>query len=78
MTETAAQLAEHLQALKQQRRDREIDMRGYYQALLGLLAETTQSLTQEVDSMSDEEVMLQVPLVVLFLEEQVRKFGDRA
>jgi len=77
MTIPSTQLAARLQTLKQQRREREIEMREYYQALLELLSETIQSLTEEVDTMSDEEVALQAPLVVLFLEEQVRKFSNR-
>ncbi len=78
MTETAAQLAEQLRTLKQQRKAGELDLATYYQKLLQMVGKLADSLTAEVGQMSDEEIAHQVPLMLLFLEEQIRKFGERS
>ncbi|MDQ7028581.1 MAG: hypothetical protein Q9O62_01755 [Ardenticatenia bacterium] len=74
---TASQLVEQLRALKARKREGEIDMRAYYQQLLELLDHVVHSLVGEVDSLTDEEIILQTPLLLLFLEEQVAKFDER-
>ncbi len=77
MAETAAQLRETLRALKTQRREGEVSLSDYYAALLRMVSDLATSLTEEVDKMDDEEIALQVPLILLFVEEQIRKFGER-
>ncbi len=77
MAETAAQLNTSLRNLKQQRRDGELTLADYYTALLHMVGELASSLTEEVHNMDEEEIALQVPLILLFVEEQIRKFGDR-
>ncbi len=77
MAETAAQLHDTLRDLKAQRREGEVTLSDYYAALLRMVGDLATSLTEEVDKMDDEEIALQVPLILLFVEEQVRKFGER-
>ncbi len=74
---TASQLAEQLHALKEQKREGQVDMRAYYQGLLELLERVVHSLTGEVDRLTEEEVLLQTPLLLLFVEEQVGKLSGR-
>ncbi len=78
MAETATQLAAELRNLKAQRRDGDLSLGDYYSALLHMVGELAESLTEEVHAMSEEEIAMQVPLVLLFVEEQVRKFGTRS
>ncbi len=77
MSETAKQLAETLRSVKSQRLDGELSLPEYYKSLLSMVGELSTSLIDEVESLSEEEIALQVPLVLLFVEEQVRKFGGR-
>ncbi len=77
MTQTPAQLAEDLRALKQQRKAGELDLATYYQHLLRMVSQLADALTEEVGHLSQEEIAHQVPLMLLFLEEQIRKFGER-
>ncbi len=77
MSETAAQLSSTLRALKERRMEGELSLTEYYQALLSMVGDLADSLVDEVDSLDDEEIALQLPLVLLFVEEQVRKFGGR-
>ncbi len=76
--QTASQLGETLKAIKQQRKDGDLTLAAYYRALLHLVGELTDSLADEVAGMSEEEIALQAPLLLLFLEEQIRKFGARS
>ena len=78
MSETATQLSSHLQDIKAQRKEGSLDLKSYYMELLKMVSDLSASLVDEVPHLSDEEVVLQVPLVLLFAEEQVRKFGNRA
>ncbi len=75
--QTAAELAEHLRLLKQQRKARELDLTTYYRELLHMVSDLAAALTKEVEHMSDDDIAHQVPLMLLFLEEQIRKFGER-
>jgi len=77
-TQTANQLLERLQSLKQQRRDGAIDLRTYYREMLLLTNALIESLLDEIEKMDEADILLQTPLVLLFVEEQIRKFGDRA
>jgi len=78
MSETAAQLSAALKAIKAQRKEGALNLQGYYTQLLKIVSELSASLVDEVDTLSEEEIALQVPLVLLFAEEQIRKFGDRS
>ncbi len=75
--QNATQLLERLQSLKQQRRDGAIDLRTYYRELLALITSLVESLVDEIDEMDESDILLQTPLILLFIEEQIRKFGDR-
>ncbi len=77
MVETAAQLSERLETLKEQRRTGKISNREYYAELLKLATSLVDSLVDEIDRMDDNSIRLQVPLVLVFLEDQIRKFGER-
>ncbi len=75
--QTADELDQRLRALKEQRREGTLDLTGYYKELLALAGMLIESLTEEVDKLSEEEVSIQVPLLLVFVEEQIRKFGNR-
>ncbi len=76
--QSAAQLAETLRTLKQQRKAGEIPLAMYYRELLAMVSTLADTLTEEVGTMPEEEIAHQVPLMLLFLEEQIRKFGERS
>ena len=78
MAETAAQLASQLKELKAQRKEGQISLSSYYQQLLQMTSRLAESLGEEIENLSEEEVALQVPLVLLFVEEQIRKFVERS
>ncbi|MDQ7028578.1 MAG: hypothetical protein Q9O62_01740 [Ardenticatenia bacterium] len=78
MVETAGELTERLNTLKAQRRAREIDNRMYYAELLKLTSSLMESLIDEVDRMDDSIIRLQVPLILVFLEDQIAKFDERS
>lgn len=78
MTLSAANLAQRIQTLKQQRKAGTLSLRAYYRALLELMSEVSASLQEEINLLPEEEIAQQVPLILLFLEEQIRKFGERS
>ena len=78
MSQDSSQLAVEVRQLKAQRKEGDIDLKTYYQGLLRVVSELAKSLADEVPHMPDEEVIAQVPLILLFLEEQIRKFADRS
>ncbi len=67
--------ANQLQALKQQRKQGEIDTLTYYKGLLRILADTVQNLRDE--DISEQDAKTQIPLILVFLEEQISKLSDR-
>ncbi len=75
--QTADELDQRLRALKEQRREGTLDLTGYYKELLVLAGMLIESLTEEVDKLNEEDVVTQVPLLLVFVEEQIRKFGER-
>ncbi len=75
--QTADELDQRLRALKEQRREGTLDLTGYYKELLVLAGMLIESLTEEVDKLNEEDVVTQVPLLLVFVEEQVRKYGER-
>ncbi len=64
-----------LQAVKEQRKNGEIDIVPYYKALLNILADTVQNLRDE--DISEQEAKNQIPLILLFLDEQISKLSGR-
>ncbi len=75
--QTADELDQRLRTLKEQRREGTLDLTGYYKELLVLAGMLIESLTEEVDKLNEEDVVTQVPLLLVFVEEQVRKYGER-
>ncbi len=64
-----------LEALKEQRKQGSIDVLTYYKGLLGITAHLLRNLQDE--DISEAEAKKQVPLILVFLEEQIRKLADR-
>ncbi len=77
MSSSAAELLQELQHLKQQRKEKTLSLREYYRHLLALMSRLATSLQDEVEDLTAEEVAYQTPVVLLFLEEQIRKFDER-
>ena len=50
-------------------------MLGYYKGLLRIAADLIQNLRDE--NISEEEAKKQIPLILVFLEEQIAKFAGR-
>ncbi len=78
MVQTVGALQERLQTIKAQRKAGELSLNGYYQALLELAGALVESLVDEADHLDGKEVRKQVPLILLFVEEQIQKFSERA
>ncbi len=74
MTNAEDRLSE-LNALKARRKNGELDATAYYKGLLGILADTVQNLSDE--AISEAEVKKQIPLILVFLEEQIGKLAGR-
>ncbi len=74
MTNADDRLSE-LNALKERRKNGELDVTAYYKGLLGILAATVQNLSDE--DISEAEAKKQIPLVLVFLEEQIGKLAGR-
>ena len=68
-------LTEQLKLLKDKRKSGELDQRGFYQEILSLTIKMLQELKEE--DISDENVKKQIPLMLVFLEEQLSKMRDR-
>ncbi len=64
-----------LQDLKEQRKQGRIDVLGYYRGLLAITARLMTNLQQE--DISEAEAKKQVPLILVFLEEQIGKMANR-
>lgn len=77
MTQTAHQLAETVQSLKQRRKAGELSPKQYYAGLLDVLKSLTESLIGELDTIDDTDVRTQIPLLLVILDEQIAAFGER-
>jgi len=64
-----------LDELNAKRKKGEISARDYYKGLMSLLAELAQALQEE--NISEEDVKKQIPLLKVFLTEQIKKMGER-
>ena len=78
MSQTVIQLSSQLKTIKVQRKERDIDLRTYYTKLLEMVSELSAALVDEIQHLDEEDVILQIPLVLLFVEEQIRKFDNRS
>ncbi len=64
-----------LKALKERRKNGGLDVVGYYKGLVSILATTVQHLQDE--EIAEAEAKKQIPLILVFLEEQIGKLADR-
>ena len=64
-----------LNKLKEQRKNGEIDTISYYKGLLQIAASLLQNLSDE--DISEEEAKKQIPLILVFVEDQIEKFAAR-
>jgi hypothetical protein len=64
-----------LKVLKERRKNGELDVKAYYKELLEILAATVQNLSDE--DIAEGEAKKQIPLVLVFLEEQIGKLAAR-
>ncbi len=64
-----------LKELNQKRKRREISAREYYIGLMNLLIELAGSLKEE--EITDEDVKKQIPLLRVFISEQIKKMAGR-
>ena len=69
------EMMEKLNKLNAKRKNGEISARDYYKGLMALLVELGQSLQQE--EISEEDVKKQIPLLKMFITEQIKKMGAR-
>ncbi len=73
--ESSKELYNSFQELKLKRKNGEISEIEYYSELLKLLKRVVESLKEE--NISSAEVKKQIPLIVLFISEQIEKFASR-
>jgi len=64
-----------LAQLKALRKEGRLDVVTYYKELLRVLADLVQNLRDE--EIAEEEAKKQIPLMLVFLEEQIGKLADR-
>ncbi len=76
MSFSGAELSEQIQALKSQRKERAISERDFYLGLVTILGRLADSLTDEVQ-ISAADVKKQIPLLLVFLEDQLQKLVAR-
>ena len=75
--QSAIQLSDKVTQLKAQRKNGELDIKGYYHELLDVLKNLADSLVDEVDSLDDAQIRSQIPLLVVLLDDQIRVFHER-
>ncbi len=73
--ESSKELYRIFQELKLKRKNGEIKEDDYYRELLKLTKRIIESLEEE--NISSAEVKKQIPLIVLFISEQIEKFAKR-
>lgn len=74
MTNSDERLAE-LNKLKEQRKNGEIDAITYYKGLIKVTASLLENLSDE--DISEEDAKKQIPLILVFLEDQIAKLAGR-
>jgi len=68
-------MMEKLKALNEKRKNGELTARQYYKGLMDLLVELATSLQEE--DISEEDVRKQIPLLKVFISEQLKKMSGR-
>jgi len=68
-------MMERLKALNEKRKNGELSAREYYKGLMDLLMELANSLQEE--NISEEDVKKQIPLLKVFITEQIKKMAGR-
>ncbi len=68
-------LADELEHLKESRRQGKLSPAEFYASLLQLLAKLVSELREE--QISEEDIKKQIPLILVFLEEQIDKYAER-
>jgi len=69
------ELMERLKELNAKRKSGELSARDYYKGLMALLMELANALQEE--NISDEDVKKQIPLLKVFITEQIKKMSGR-
>jgi NTP pyrophosphatase (non-canonical NTP hydrolase) len=69
------ELMERLKELNAKRKSGELSARDYYRGLMDLLMELANALKEE--DISDEDVKKQIPLLKVFISEQIKKMSGR-
>jgi len=69
------ELMERLKELNAKRKSGELSARDYYKGLMALLMELANALQEE--NISDEDVKKQIPLLKVFITEQIKKMAGR-
>ena len=69
------ELMERLKELNEKRKNGELSAREYYKGLMALLVELANALQDE--NISDEDVKKQIPLLKVFISEQIKKMAGR-
>jgi len=68
-------LMERLKELNEKRKSGELSAREYYKELMNLLIELANALQEE--NISDDDVKKQIPLLKVFITEQIKKMSGR-
>jgi hypothetical protein len=69
------ELMERLKELNEKRKSGELSAREYYKGLMALLMDLANALQEE--NISDEDVKKQIPLLKVFITEQIKKMSGR-
>ncbi len=77
MSKTAEALRTELTRLKEAREAGTLSLHDLYGQLLDLARELAASLREEVPHLDEAEVRRQIPLVLLFLEDQIARLTSR-
>ncbi len=76
MAFSGAEMSAHLQVLKDERRNGSLNEREFYVGLIGLLRDLAASLAEETQILTSE-VRKQIPLLLVFLEDQLLQLEGR-
>ncbi len=66
---------EEVERLKAMRKQGEITVMDFYRELLGVAIKMAEEL--QLENISEDEVKKQIPLVLTFIEDQLKKMRDR-
>ncbi len=69
------EMKQKLDELNTKRKNGELSTGDYYKGLMSLLSELAQALQEE--DIKEEDVKKQIPLLKVFLTEQIKKMGER-